>query len=320
MSKLERIYAIDRLLRPRRPVPMEILREKLERSRATITRDIQYMREMHNAPILYSRSPPGYHYKHDAEPFELPGFWFSPRELHALRIVQEVLDTGPDSPLKSLLEPLGKRIEILFRSLGHDPDSFSEKIRVLPLYKRRTDSDVFSSVCNALMNDRVFTASYHGRVKDKKSKRKLHPQRLLHYRDNWYLAAWCEKREALRLFSLDRLTVHSTTKEKSRQMPSESVDPEIGAGFGLFVGKPTQTAILRFFPPNTKWVKDEVWHPKQTVALDGEDILLTIPYSTPTELVKEVLRHGRGVRVEAPESLRTLVKEALTAALANYAP
>lgn len=46
---------------------------------------------------------------------------------------------------------------------------------------------------------------YHSRSKDERTERVVSPQRLIYYRDNWYLDAWDHLREALRSFSIDRI-------------------------------------------------------------------------------------------------------------------
>ncbi|MDT8429578.1 MAG: WYL domain-containing protein [Pseudomonadales bacterium] len=48
---------------------------------------------------------------------------------------------------------------------------------------------------------------YSSRSKEELSERWVSPQRLVYYRDNWYLDAWCHLREGLRMFSIDRLDV-----------------------------------------------------------------------------------------------------------------
>jgi predicted DNA-binding transcriptional regulator YafY len=37
------------------------------------------------------------------------------------------------------------------------------------------------------------------------TEREVSPQRLVHYRDNWYLDAWCHLREDVRSFSIDAI-------------------------------------------------------------------------------------------------------------------
>ena len=45
---------------------------------------------------------------------------------------------------------------------------------------------------------------------------------------------------------------------------------------------------------------------------------MRIPYSEPTELVMDVLRHGPNVRVVSPPELAQLVQDQLKQTLANY--
>ncbi|HBG31919.1 MAG TPA: transcriptional regulator, partial [Gammaproteobacteria bacterium] len=44
---------------------------------------------------------------------------------------------------------------------------------------------------------------YASRGSGQTSTREISPQRLTHYRDNWYLDAWCHKSNGLRTFALD---------------------------------------------------------------------------------------------------------------------
>jgi predicted DNA-binding transcriptional regulator YafY len=51
MDRSERFHKIDRLLKHRAIVPMQLLLEELEVSYATVKRDIEYMRDRLHAPI-----------------------------------------------------------------------------------------------------------------------------------------------------------------------------------------------------------------------------------------------------------------------------
>ena len=65
------------------------------------------------------------------------------------------------------------------------------------------------------------------------------------------------------------------------------------------------TAKLRFTPERARWVASEQWHPQQKAATDADGhYLLELPYSNPTELVMDILRHGAGVEVLAPPALQ----------------
>ena len=60
MDRTERFYTIDRLLRRRSGVSLNEIMEELEVSRATIRRDLEYMRDRMAAPIIWDRSERGY--------------------------------------------------------------------------------------------------------------------------------------------------------------------------------------------------------------------------------------------------------------------
>ena len=60
MSINERVYRIDQLLHERRSITFQELLERLGVSRATLKRDIAYMRDRLNAPIVYDKELTGY--------------------------------------------------------------------------------------------------------------------------------------------------------------------------------------------------------------------------------------------------------------------
>ena len=62
MSKTERIYRLNRLLQNRRVISRRELQEALEVSPATLTRDIEFMRDQLGLPLAYDRGAHGYYY------------------------------------------------------------------------------------------------------------------------------------------------------------------------------------------------------------------------------------------------------------------
>ena len=79
MDRTERFYRIELLIRNRGRIGFETLRTELEVSRATLKRDLQYLRERLDAPIVYDRMDNAYRFGTDSRTrsHELPGLWFS---------------------------------------------------------------------------------------------------------------------------------------------------------------------------------------------------------------------------------------------------
>jgi len=118
---LERLYRIDRLLKERRSISFEALREALDVSRATLKRDITDMRDRFNAPIEFDREAGGYRL---GEPrvgprYQLPGLWFSASEIHALLTALQLLSNLQPGLLETRVAPLAERLRAILGGGDH---------------------------------------------------------------------------------------------------------------------------------------------------------------------------------------------------------
>ncbi|MBI5438922.1 MAG: YafY family transcriptional regulator [Nitrosomonadales bacterium] len=321
MDRLQRIYKLHQAVSSRRhPVSCQTLQDELECSRATVNRIIQEMRLYFNAPIEYDHSRNGYHYAlTDGKNFELPGLWFSETELYALLTTQQLLAHVQPGLLDTQLKPVKERIEKILAARHLGNEEISKRVRILRMTGRNVALECFQTVAGALLQRNSLHISYHGRGNDETSQREISPQRLIHYRDNWYLDAYCHTRNALRSFAVERIVSAKALPQRCRDIPEKQLDAHYASSYGIFAGKPKHTAVLRFTPERARWVADEHWHPQQqgSTLKDGS-YELRIPYSDPRELVMDILKHGADVQAIAPKSLCELVHERLASALAQY--
>jgi predicted DNA-binding transcriptional regulator YafY len=163
-----------------------------------------------------------------------------------------------------------------------------------PALAARPAGEAFNTVVSATLQRRKLWMEYHARSTDEHSERTVSPQRIVHYREAWYLDAWDESRDALRSFSVDRIR-HATILEESARSPAE-LDEHYASATELVLGR-----YGRFTPESARWVADERWHPEQKGAwLADGSYELTIPYRESRELVMDVMRHGPNVEVINP--------------------
>jgi len=320
VDRTERFYRIRSLLPEKGALTRREIEEDLEISHATFKRDIEYLRDRLNVPVIWSRERQAYVLDPAAEQSELPGVWFSPAEIYALLEIDHLLGTLGGSQLARQLAPLRARLASLLErgDLGHR--EIRRRIRVLALGSRRVNRDVFEALSLALLGRRQVFIRHLRRGDGGITERTVSPQRLVHYRYNWYLDAFDHGKEALRTFAVDAILHARVQDGAARDLPDAELDRALGAGYGIFAGAATETAVLRFTPEAARWVADEVWHSKQVgrVEADGSYVL-ELPYSREPELVMDLLRHGSGVEVLAPPSLRARVAEELAAAASQYA-
>ena len=329
MSQTERLYRLKSLLDTGRCLTRTRLLEELAISPATLKRDIAHLRDRMNAPVIFDHESKGWRLDRDASvvgiQYELPGLWLSAEEIHALLTMQHLLahlDAG--GLLAPHIEPMMKRLRQMLVAPGKGAPTHAEvtrRIHVQTVGARKVHLPHFQAVGSALLRRQRLQIEYHGRGRNQAQQREVSPQRLIHYRDNWYLDAWCHLRQALRSFSVDAIRQVQVLERKAIDVPETELDSVLGAGYGIFAGREVQWAQLRFSPERARWVAAETWHPQQRGRFDDDGrFLLELPYADPRELVMDILRHVPEVAVMGPPELRAAVREKLEAGLAGVTP
>jgi predicted DNA-binding transcriptional regulator YafY len=315
MDRSERFYKIEQMLRERRSVPLGDFLDTLGVSRATFKRDLEYMRDRYNAPI---------------ECYELPGLWFNAGEIHALLTMQHLLKGLEPGLLTPHVQPLLTRLEKLLAAegavAGNIPsEEIERRIRIIRIAARPTKLEFFELAATAVLKRLRLQVTYWARSSNETTERVLSPQRLVFYRGNWYLDAWCHLRNGLRSFSVDgiraaRLPDADRGEEVvAKEVPQADLDAALASGYGIFSGRRTTWATLRFSPQAARWVAAEEWHPQQKCRTEPDgSYVMELPYSEDPELVMDILRHGADVEVLAPASLRKRIMEVLTHTLKQY--
>lgn len=321
MDRTERFYRIERLLRDRGCVAIAALLEDLGISRATFKRDLEYLRERMHAPIVWDRERGGYELRESeqSKSWQLPGLWFSAKEIHALLMLEHLLETLQPSLLGRHVRPLQARIAKLLETGDQPAEEVRRRIRVLPMAARELDAERFETIASAVLARRRVRIRHYNRLDDAHVERTISPQRLVHYRYNWYVEAWCHLRNDLRLFAVDAIEEAQLTGERVKEISMATLDASLGAGFGIFAGKAARRAVLQFAPLRARWVSKESWHPAQSgsMQLDGSYVL-ELPYGDERELMLEILKYGAEVKVLAPPDLAEKVAAALREAAAQY--
>lgn len=326
MDRTERFYRIEQLIRSRGVVPFDALMAALEVSRATLYRDLEYLRDRMDAPIVHDAESGGYRFQADPDDraratHQLPGVWFSEPELHALLSMHQLvagLDEG--GVLARHLQPLLDKLQAMLGADAAQAAELMRRIRIVGTARRAVPPQCFERVGDALLRRRRLRIVHLTRRRGVRSEREVSPQRLLHHRHTWYLDAWCHASDALRRFALDAIERAEALEAPAREMPLDAVEAALDRGYGAFAGGEVQWAELVFDAEAAAWVAREQWHPQQQgQALPDGSWRLRLPFTDVTELAMDVLRHGEHVVVVSPPTLRDAVSGRLAAALARYA-
>lgn len=306
------------LLNRKTPISPQDLSHELECSVRTVKRYIADLRTYYEAPIDTKRGQ-GYVLDRRSELVELSGQWFSTSALEVLLLLHLMLSRMAPESLQILTRPLVEKIELHLNKLGTTRTFPAERIRILVTHKRELKHGILQNVVQALTEKKQVQIDYESRSTSRKTTRRLSIQRMVYYRDHWYLDAWDHEREALRTFALDRVRDISSLKDPASTLDDNELDAKLRVGYGIFAGSVIDTATLCFDSKIAEWVAEETWHSDQEGSIEPDGTyLLNVPYSNPTELVGEILRYGNQVEVLGPKELRDQVRSELEGALAVY--
>jgi predicted DNA-binding transcriptional regulator YafY len=327
MDRTERFYKIELLLRSRGCVGFDALLEELGVSPATLKRDLQYLRDRLAAPIVYDRFDNGYRFEASAAAGaarqELPGLWFSEKEIHALLTMHQLLaGLDDDGVLSRHLAPMMERLQGMLGADEGEARELMRRVKVISTARRRVPSRHFELLGSALVQRKRVWLRYFKRSDRSTSEREVSPQRLVNYRNTWYLDAWCHASEGLRRFALDAVQEARALDAKARHVAVKDLEADLDAGYGIYGGGGARVkwAVLRFSAEAAQWVANEEWHAQQKAHwLDDGRYELQVPYSDPTELAMDILRHGDSVEVVGDKALVASIGQRLRKAAQRYA-
>jgi predicted DNA-binding transcriptional regulator YafY len=208
-------------------VSRDVFLDELEVSLATFKRDLEYMRDRYNAPIVWDADAGGYCFgkQSGAGPrYALPGLWFNEGEAFALVMMEHLLSSLDQGGLIGPhIAPLRARLTAILGTGEASAAEVRKRIRLLAFAPRTLPVQFFEEIGRATLKRVRIHIVYYARSSDRTSERDVSPQRLVHYRGNWYLDGWCHLRHDLRTFSMDGIKSLKLLDESAREVSIKSL-------------------------------------------------------------------------------------------------
>jgi proteasome accessory factor C len=241
-----------------------------------------------------------------AEYFERP-LRLTPAEgvalLAAGRTLLAVPGTDPDGPLATALEKLES-------SLGAS---------------RLLDVDVgggdhLAPLREAAAGGRQVTMDYYSFARDEMTQRVVDPWRVFHAFGSWYLAAWCHRAGAERLFRVDR--VRSVTPTGAAIEHPVNLEPSLDDGAdadGVYRPGETDLRVRLLLDPTADWVVESYLTEEVLRRADGR-LEVVLPVSARALLERLLLGLGPAARVLEPPEARDWSGAVAARVLRRYQP
>ena len=152
--------------------------------------------------------------------------------------------------------------------------------------------------------------------------RTVRPYALREFAKRWYLVGYSEEAAMLRVYALDRLLSVERTGARFKMPARFNVEESFAASYGMYLPEARQAPVLvklRTTLREAAYLQDLPLHPSQTlVSQQGDHCEFALRLIPNPNLVMELCKHGAGLEVLEPASLRQAVKEALNKTLQLY--
>lgn len=316
-SQLTRLLYIDKAIRGGTHPNANTIAREYEVSPRTVARDIEYMRDMLDAPIGYNESRKGYYY---TEPnYHLPSVDIRESELFAVCVAEKALEQYAGTPLyDSLTSVFDKIRSYLPETIRVNTTWIDSRVSFLEPSRPVMSPEVWETVARALQTRSVLAIVHRAPGREPVA-REVEAYHLAASQGQWYLIARCRLKDEVRTFAISRIETATTTSAHYIIPDDFDFKAYMGANFGIMAEAEEYTARIRFGPAQAPYVRERIWHRSQRIEEhDDGSVVLTITTNSHMEVKRWVLSWGAGAKVLEPERLAAEVREELREALGMY--
>lgn len=164
--------------------------------------------------------------------------------------------------------------------------------------------------------------SYHKYTSSKAEEFTLHPYAVKEFAKRWYIVAFCEERNALRVYGLDRIRNFIITEEQFAMPRDFDVDSLFSTSFGIYLPEEKGRFItFRTSQKEARYLRDLPIHSSQEELPQtpgSDDAVFRIFVCPNTSLIMEFCKYGDRLEVLSPSDIRENVADQLRKALNLY--
>ena len=201
MNRIDRLTAIILKLQSHRVVTAEQISNHFEISVRTVYRDIAALSEA-GVPII-AEAGVGYSLM---QSYNLPPVMFTEVEAAALFMSCQLTEQFSDESLKKNLSGALLKVQ---SALPEEHKNYLHKLdQTMHISKKHQafhDESSLMPVQEAVIKKRCILIHYDTASLGKITNRVIEPLGLIFYSKQWHIIAWCRKREAMRMFRIDRM-------------------------------------------------------------------------------------------------------------------
>ncbi|MBO0939751.1 WYL domain-containing protein [Fibrella sp. HMF5335] len=322
ISRYPRQYSKQRLF--------ELCRDQCGiRSLSSLEKDIQRLREDHDAPIAYDKRSDGYYYTNPQ--FRLLRLMLTPDDMEALDYARQVLAATQGASvadeLSNALQKVRQSLDIIREvKPGEGTSELARRVVYVEEKILGGNRQYVPMLIRAINQNRqiMFRYTKHdaGAQDTVPLLRTLHPILLREVWDSWYVIGYDERTNKERTFALDRMSDLSLLDDPC-DVPKEVLN-NVSELFEHIYGitdssGPVEEIVLSFSPLFGRYVKAKPIHQTQEVLSDTDAACVVRLRLAPNrDLLMHLRSYGEHLTVLQPQTLVDEMRKSLQATLGQY--
>jgi predicted DNA-binding transcriptional regulator YafY len=307
--RINRILKIDEAIRSGSYPSITSLARKVEVTTRTIERDIEYLRDIYQAPIEYDRQRRGYYY---AEPnFFIKSVVLTEGELFSIVLFDRLLEQYDNTPLaENLRRIFDKIVRSMPDKVTVETSVFGSQVSIISEHQGQIDAEVFECIFAALKTRQTVGFDYRPLQKTTYMRRTVDPYHAICQRGNWYFIGHCHDKNEPRMFSFSRAKKAVLTGKHFVPPADFKAEEYFDKEMGVFASSRTPYMVELLIDNEIgTFALERQWHNSQTVE-QREDGSVYVKFTTTQmpEVLRWVLGQGHTVKALGPAELVEQVK------------
>lgn len=168
--------------------------------------------------------------------------------------------------------------------------------------------ELLAQIQRAMLAGRALRIRHYSMERDEVTPRTVDPYHLTSFSGGLYLLAYCRLREAMRLFTLERIREATVTADRFAKPDDFDPVEYLKEAWGIVRGT-LVTVRVSFAKGAAPYIRERLWHPTQKLRdLPGGRLELTLQVADTQEVRRWILGWGAQAEVIQPTAMREALR------------
>ena len=303
--RTHRIIQIDKWIRSGCYPSVQQMEKEYGVSKRTILRDIEFLKDRYNAPVVADRTRKGYYYTDPT--FMIQNVLLTEGDLFTISTVMPLMEQYKNTPLEASFKNIMSKIaEMLPNQVTVDTSFLNKDISFISDPLPKIEEDVFNSIFKAVKIRQVITFGYKSVGSSDYKFKTFNSYHVLCQKGNWYILGYDHSADNTRVYALSRMKNIQFTGETFEFPKDFDVSKHVDLSFGIWNNQeePVEYELL-FNPGTANYILEREWHKDQKVEQNEDgSVLLKFKSNQRQQIFSWVLGFGTAVTVVNPPELR----------------